>query len=89
MSTKLQWITHASCLICHNDYFLIAWRGRTSSSNTNTNRNNIYCKYYKLNQGTNPILNESNIIYVSNDSTNYKAENWNYETEVEKEDGRR
>ena len=23
MSTKLQWITHASCLICHNDYFLI------------------------------------------------------------------
>jgi hypothetical protein len=22
-STKLQWITHASCLICYNDYFLI------------------------------------------------------------------
>ncbi len=21
-STKLQWITHASCLIYHNDYFL-------------------------------------------------------------------
>ena len=65
-----------------NDYFIILWRGRTSSSNTNTKRNNIYSKYYKFNKGDVPTLNESDIIYNSDDSTEFKAENWNYETDM-------
>ena len=40
MSTKVQWISHASCLICYNDYFLLTdpwfFTARSILNETNT-----------------------------------------------------